>query len=125
MNKTRTLNEISKIIEALGRHADGSAVDVLEEIGTNSSDDMIRELTAKALISRNTIDSLRIVLVYKGKGIHDLSAEVAESAINSLKSLNDKSEVVRILDEAICTHSDDDVRLKASQVKDLIFCSQN
>ncbi|MDD3014121.1 MAG: hypothetical protein PHC34_10500 [Candidatus Gastranaerophilales bacterium] len=125
MNNTRTISEMSKIIEALGRHSDGSAVEVLEEIGTNSPEDIVRELTVNALISRNTYDSLKVVLINEGKGIHDLSATVAESAINSLKSLNDKSEVFKILDETINTHYDDLIKSKATFVKDLITSCQN
>jgi len=125
MNNTRTMSELSKIIEALGRHSDGSAVDVLEEIGTNSSEDMIRELTAKALISRNTNDSLKIALIYEGKGIHDLSIQVAESAVDSLKSLNDKSEVFKILEETINSDINESIKSRAKQVKDLISASLN
>jgi len=120
MSKTRTVIEISKIIEALGRHSDGSAVEILEEVGTNSCDDIIRELTAKALINRNTNDSLKIVLVYKGKGIHDLSAEVAETSINSLKSLNDKSEAFKILSETINSDYDEAIKTKAKEVMEII-----
>lgn len=122
MSRTRAISEMSKIIEALGRHSDSSAVSVLEEVGTNSSDDMIRELTANALIHRNTNDSLKVVLIYKGKGIHDLSANVAASAIDSLMSLSDKSEALRILDEAIRTHFDESIRMRACEVRDLIGC---
>jgi len=120
MNRSKTISEMSKIIEALGKHSDNAAVGVLEEIGTNSSDDSVREMTAKALINRNTNDSLRVVLVYKGKGIHDLSAGVATSAINSLMSLSDKSEAFKILDETINSENDQDVIAKAREVRELI-----
>lgn len=120
MNKTANLKEISNIIEALSRHADESAVQVLEELGTNSNDDLVREMTVQALIKRNTHDALRVALIYKGKGIHDMNASVVESAINSLKTLNDKSEALRILDDTINLHSDYDVKLQASFVKDQI-----
>lgn len=120
MGEVRNLNEIANIIEALGRHSDESGIRVLEEIGTNSQDEMVRELTAKALIGRNSHESLKLMLIYKGKGIHDLNAQVVETAINSIKSLPDKAEVVKILDDTINFHSDDDVRFKAQLVKELI-----
>lgn len=123
MNKTKTINEISKIIEALGRHSDNSAVGVLEEIGTNSSDDLVRELTANALINRNTNDALRLVLIYKGKGIHDLSPTVADAAINSLKALTDKTEAVKILDETISSENEESIIIMAKAVREII--SQN
>ena len=79
------MREIEYIIEALGRHCDDSAVRVLEEIGTNSSDDLVRELTAKALISRNTHDSLRVVLISKGKGIHVFKRKCCHGSYQFLK----------------------------------------
>lgn len=123
MNKTRTISEISKIIEALGKHSDISAVGVLEEIGTNSSDDIVREMTATALINRNTNDSLRIVLINKGKGIHDLSPSVADAAINGLKALTDKSEAIKILEETISSENEESVITMAKAVREII--SQN
>jgi hypothetical protein len=123
MNKSRTISEISKIVEALGKHSDNSAVAVLEEIGTNSSDDLVRELTANALINRNTNDSLRIILINKGKGIHDMSPSVADAAINGLKALTDKSEAVKILDETISSENEESVITMAKAVKEII--SQN
>lgn len=50
MNQDR----ISNIIEALGKHSDEDSIRVLNEIGTNSSIDEIREKTAHALIRKNS-----------------------------------------------------------------------
>ena len=69
-----------KIIEALGRHDDAEAINVLRDLGTNSPRDDVREETAKALIRRNCGESLRIVIADQGKGINDLSPAVAMPA---------------------------------------------
>ncbi len=115
--------KIKNIIEALGKHSDESAVSILEEIGTNCEDDEIRELTARALINRNTEDALSIVLISKGKGINDLSSRVAMSAINELVSLEDKSRAIKILDDTIEMHSEEDVRETARSVRTLLTFS--
>lgn len=94
----KTINKIDNIIEALSRHEDPKSVAVLEEIGTNSEIDEIREKTAHALIKKNTPESLKIVVSSEGKGINDLSARVAMSSINEILSLNDKTEVLNALE---------------------------
>ena len=116
------MNKIKNIIQALSEHKDSEkAVELLTELGTNSSDDEIRELTAQALIKRNTNESLRVVLVSKGKGINDLSARVAMTSINELLSLKDKTEAVKILDESINKEEEDEeVRNTARSVRALI-----
>lgn len=114
---------IEHIIEALGAHKDPRSVDILEELGTNSPDETVRELTAKALIGKNTHDSLVVLVVNKGKGINDLSPKVAMNSVNEILSLDDKTEVVRILDDTISLHSDEDVRETARSVKALIELS--
>lgn len=111
------------IIEALGAHKDPKAVEVLERMGTNSADDEIREMTAKALIGRNEHDSLVVLIVNKGKGINDLSPKVAMHSVNEILSLNDKTEVVKILDDTMTLHSDEEVRETARSVKALIELS--
>lgn len=117
MNNNKILNNI---IEALSRHADSSAVGVLEEVGTNCPDDEIRRLTAKALINRNTYDSLSVVILKKGKGINDLSTNVAMSTINELLALQDKEEVLRVLNDAEENQHDEAVRETARSVKALM-----
>ena len=113
----------SDIIEALSIHADDSAVGVLERLGTNCPDGEVRELTSKALVRRNTHESLRVLIINKGKGINDLSPQVAMSTINEILSLSDKSEVMKILEDTINLHSEEDVRETARSVKALIELS--
>ena len=115
---------IRNIIQALGEHKDSqAAIDILTELGTNSPDDEIREFTAQTLIKKNTHESLRVVLISKGKGINDLSARVAMASINELLSLKDKSEAIKILDDTIKLHSEEDVRNTARSVRALMTFS--
>ena len=65
---------ISEIINALAEHKDNDSIRVLEELGTNSPDNEIREYTSKALVRKNIHDSLKVVIINQGKGINDLSA---------------------------------------------------
>lgn len=116
-------DKIKNLIEALGKHPDENAIQVLEELGTNATDDEIRELTAQALIQRNTHESLKIVLISKGKGINDLSARVAMTAINELLCLEDKTEAIKILDDTIEMNSIEEVRDTARSVKALMTFS--
>ncbi len=116
--------KIRNIIQALGEHKDSQdAINLLTELGTNSPDDEIRELTAQTLIRKNTHESLRVVLISKGKGINDLSARVAMASINELLSLKDKSEAIKILDDTIKMHSEEDVRNTARSVRALMTFS--
>ena len=115
--------KVEHIIEALCRHKDDSAVEVLSRIGTNCPIDEIREQTAKALVRRNTHDSLSVVIINKGKGINDLNPKVAMSVINEIISLKDKSEAMKILEDTINMHSDENVRETARSVKALIELS--
>ncbi len=116
--------KIKNIIKALGEHKDSkAAIELLTELGTNSADDEIRELTAQTLIQKNTHESLRVVLISKGKGINDLSARVAMASINELLSLKDKTEAIKILDDTIKMHSEEDVRNTARSVRALMTFS--
>jgi len=116
--------KIKNIIAALGSHKDEhAAIELLTELGTNSADDEIRELTAQTLIRKNTHESLRVMLISKGKGINDLSARVAMTSINELLSLKDKKEAVKILEDTIKMHSDEDVRNTARSVRALMTFS--
>ena len=76
MNSRRVRN----IIEALGKHKDEDSIQVLNELGTNCPIDEIRELTAQTLIRKNTHESLRVVLISKGKGINDTYIYVAQTS---------------------------------------------
>jgi len=111
---------IRHIIEALCQHEDKSAIQVLAHVGTNSSEDEVRELTIRALVKRNTHESLCPVILEKGKGINDLSPRVAMSAINDILELEDKTEAIKILEDTMHMHSDEDVRESASSVRALI-----
>ena len=120
MNKNE---KIKNLIEAIGQHQDETAVAVLEELGTNSNDDEVREMTAQALIKRNTHDSLRLMLMEKGKGINDMSARVAMCSINELLNLQDKTEALKILDDTIEMNSEEDLKDTARSVKALMTFS--
>lgn len=116
--------KIQNIILALGEHSDSeAAINLLTELGTNSADDEIREMTAQTLIRKNTHESLRVMLLSKGKGINDLSARVAMASINELLALKDKTEAIKILDDTIKMHSEEDVRNTARSVRALMTFS--
>ena len=112
--------KIKKIIETLGAHEDVESIAVLEELGTNSQDDEVRELTSKMLFRKNLHDSLKVVILNKGKGINDMSPVVAMATINEILNLENKSEAIRILDDTINMHSDEEVRSNAKSVKSLL-----
>lgn len=92
--------KISNIIEALSKHENEEAVKVLEEVGTNCSDDEIRRLTARALVNRNSEDALSVVILQEGKGINDLNTSVAMSTINELLALDNKDRAMKVLAKA-------------------------
>lgn len=115
--------KLNNIIEALSKHEDSSAVEVLERLGTNCSDEEVRRLTARALINRNSYDSLSIVIQKEGKGINDLDTSVAMSTINELLAMEDKSEVLKVLDEAQEKTSSESIRENARSVKALMAFS--
>ena len=114
---------VLEIIDALEAHDDCDSIRVLEELGTNSPDNEVREYTSKALIRKNVHDSLKIVIINKGKGINDLSPAVAMSTINEILAIKDKTEVIKILDDTINMHSDETVRENARSVRSLLALS--
>lgn len=114
---------VVEIIDALAAHKDHSAIEVLEELGTNSPDNEVREYTSRALVRKNVHDSLAVVIINQGKGINDLSPSVAMSTINEILALKDKSEVIKILDDTISMHSDEVVKENARSVKSLLALS--
>lgn len=120
MNNDKKLNNI---IKALAQHENEAAVGVLERVGTNCPDDEIRSLTAKALISRNTNNSLAVIISQPGKGINDLSTNVAMSTINELLALKDKSEALKILADVEENHENENVKETARSVKALMAFS--
>ena len=111
---------VMEIIEALSAHQDMDSIRVLEELGTNSPDNEIREFTSRALVRKNIHDALKVVIINQGKGINDLSPSVAMSTINEILALKDKTEVIKILDDTINMHSDEIVKENARSVKSLL-----
>ena len=114
---------VIEIIDALREHKDNNSIRVLEEIGTNSPDNEVREYTSRALVKKNIHDSLKIVIINQGKGINDMSPSVAMSTINEILALKDKTEVIKILDDTINMHSDETVKENARSVKSLLALS--
>jgi len=114
---------VSDIIAALGKHSDEAAIGVLEKVGTNCSDNEVRKMTAKALIQRNTHDSLKVLIINKGKGIHDYNEDVSKSVVGMLKAQKDKSETLKILEDTIEFHSDNEVKEKSEEVRNIIINS--
>lgn len=116
--------KVSDIIDSLTINPSPDAVTVLEEIGTNSSIDEVREMTARALVKRNEPASLSVVISHRGKGINDMSTSVAMSTINCLLSLEDKQEAMKILENTISGEEfEEDVRENARSVKALMALS--
>ncbi|MDD3149312.1 MAG: HEAT repeat domain-containing protein [Candidatus Gastranaerophilales bacterium] len=118
------MREVKNIIEALGKHSDNEAVAVLEKLGTNSKSEEVRLSTARALVQRNTHESLKIVLMNEGKGINDMNSQVFEETINEILKLEDKTEVMKILEDTIKLNSNEQIRNKASQVKLVLSASE-
>ena len=118
--KTKKLNNI---IDVLSLHEDPSSIAMLEEIGTNSSIDVVREMTSRALVRKNMEDSLKVVISNKGKGINDLSTVVAMSTINELLSLENKDMAMKILSDTVEGEVEDDVKDNARSVKALMALS--
>lgn len=124
MKNNKNFNRVSNIIESLTINPNPESVAVLEEIGTNSSIDEVRELTSRALVKRNEPDSLSVVISNRGKGINDMSTVVAMSTINELLSLEDKEHAMKVLEDAISSESfDEEVKENARSVKALMALS--
>lgn len=123
MADKKTIKNVTNIIEGLGRNPNSESITILEDIGTNSKVDAIRELTSRALVKRNEHDSLKVVITNKGKGINDMSTVVAMSTINELLSLEDKTEAMKVLENTVEMHSDEEVRDNARSVKALMALS--
>jgi len=114
---------VENIIEGLSMNHNPEAIAILDEVGTNSSIDEVRELTSCALVKKNEHEALSIVIVNKGKGINDMSTFVAMSTINELLALSDKTEAMKILEDTVEMHSDEEVRDNARAVKALMALS--
>ncbi|MCM1010892.1 MAG: hypothetical protein NC390_08495 [Fusobacterium sp.] len=116
----KNMKHITNIINGLAMHEDMESISVLNEIGTNSSVDSIREMTARALVRKNMAESLHIVIMHEGKGINDLSTSVAMSTINELLSLQNKEIAMQVLEEAVANSEIEMVRDNARSVKALM-----
>ncbi len=123
MVEKRIVKDVTNIIDGLGRNENPETIAILEDVGTNSKVDAIREMTSRALVKKNMHDSLKVVITNKGKGINDMSTVVAMSTINELLSLNDKTEAMKILEETVDQNSDEEVRDNARSVKALMALS--
>ena len=123
MTDKKIIKNVTNIIEGLGKNPNSESVAILEDIGTNSKVDAIRELTSRALVKRNEHDSLKVVITNKGKGINDMSTIVAMSTINELLSLEDKTEAMKVLEDTVEMHSDEEVRDNARSVNALMALS--
>ncbi len=123
MTDKKIVKNVTNIIEGLGMNENPESISILEDVGTNSKIDAIREMTSRALVKKNVHDALKVVITNKGKGINDMSTVVAMSTINELLSLNDKSEAIKILEDTVNMHSDEEVRDNARSVKALMALS--
>lgn len=119
----KIVKNVTNIIDGLGRNPNPESIAILEDVGTNSKVDDIREMTSRALVRKNQHDSLLVVIANKGKGINDMSTVVAMSTINELLSLEDKTEALKILEDTVQMHSDEEVRDNARSVKALMALS--
>lgn len=119
----KTARNVSNIIEGLGMNSNPETILILEDVGTNSKVDAIREMTSRALVRKNEQDALKVVITNKGKGINDMSTVVAMSTINELLSLSDKTTAMKVLSDTVEMHSDEEVRDNARSVKALMALS--
>lgn len=119
----RTAKNVTNIIEGLGMNSNPETISILEDVGTNSKVDAIREMTSRALVRKNEHDALKVVITNKGKGINDMSTVVAMSTINELLALSDKTEAMKVLTDTVEMHSDEEVRDNARSVKALMALS--
>ena len=119
----KIIKDVTNIIEGLGINENPETISILEDVGTNSKVDAIREMTSRALVKKNMHDSLKVVITNKGKGINDLSTSVAMSTINELLSLEDKAEAIRILEDTVENNSEEEVRDNARSIKALMALS--
>ncbi len=124
LSNNKNFNKVVEIIDSLTINPNPDSIAVLEEIGTNSPIDEVREMTSKALVKRNEHDSLKVVISNRGKGINDMSTFVAMSTINELLSLENKEEAMKILENTISDDSfEQDVKENARSVKALMALS--
>ena len=119
----KIVRNVKNIIEGLSLHENPESIAILEEVGTNSKVDEIREMTAKALVKKNMPEALRVVITNQGKGINDMSTTVAMTTINELLSLEDKSFAMNVLEDTVEHSEFEDVRDNARFIKALMALS--
>ena len=119
----KIVRNVKNIIEGLSLHENPESIAILEEVGTNSKVDEIREMTAKALVKKNMPEALRVVITNQGKGINDMSTTVAMTTINELLSLEDKSFAMNVLEDTVEHSQDEEVRDNARSIKALMALS--
>ncbi len=119
----KIVRNVKNIIEGLSLHENPESIAILEEVGTNSKVDEIREMTAKALVKKNMPEALRVVITNQGKGINDMSTTVAMTTINELLSLEDKSFAMNVLEDTVEHSEFEDVRDNARSIKALMALS--
>lgn len=119
----KIVRNVRNIIEGLSLHENPESISILEEVGTNSKVDEIREMTAKALVKKNMPEALRVVITNQGKGINDMSTTVAMTTINELLSLEDKSFAMNVLEDTVEHSEFEDVRDNARSIKALMALS--
>ena len=119
----KIVRNVKNIIEGLSLHENPESIAILEEVGTNSKVDEIREMTAKALVKKNMPEALRVVITNQGKCINDMSTTVAMTTINELLSLEDKSFAMNVLEDTVEHSEFEDVRDNARSIKALMALS--
>ncbi len=119
----KDLRKARNIIDALAMKGSAESTQILEEIGTNSPIDEIREHTARALVRQNKRDALNVVIKNTGKGINDMSTSVAMSTINELLTLENKDEAMEVLTDTVENGCTDEVKENARSVRALMSLS--
>lgn len=54
----KIIKDVTNIIEGLGINENPETISILEDVGTNSKVDAIREMTSRALVKKNMHDSI-------------------------------------------------------------------
>ena len=68
----RIVKDVTNIIEGLGINENPETISILEDVGTNSKIDAIREMTARALVKKNMPGVEHFSVIFPMKK-HDLT----------------------------------------------------
>ena len=60
MADKKIVRDVTNVIEGLGLNPNPETISILEDVGTNSKIDAIREMTARALVKKNMHDALKV-----------------------------------------------------------------